>query len=264
MRYSLVTCCLWVAVLSTPSVVAQRIQLPLKATLTLASSQSFTFLCAADPAATDSVDSQFNEVEIPDLPLPGDVFYVWTVAPTMPPIWLSPTDVRGYEEDVPTLIEYDLRVNWSGGTLTIAWDNVLPAGVDSAYIVDGFTTFPDNILSQKLVPGSSLVTNNPAIDRFKVLMWVSGSAVSVAETPMASPMATPIVYPNPATDLVSLSELSGGSAEICIVDPTGRVVHREFTTAQAVELQLHDVPAGIYRISIVTPTGVQSVPLIRL
>lgn len=261
MRCALVTCCLWVMALCVPVIHAQRIQLPLKATLTLETSQSFTFLCAADPDATDSVDAQFNEVEIPDLPLPGDVFYVWTVAPTTPPIWLSPTDVRGYEENVPTRIEYDLRVNWSGGTLTFAWDNFLPAGVDSAYIVDGFTTFPDNILSQKLVPGTSLVTNNPAIDRFKVIMWLSGTTVSVSEL---FNVPSPNVYPNPAIDRVTVGGLSGGSAEICIIDPTGRVVHRNFTTEQALELNLQDVPAGIYRISVTTPTGVQSVPLIRL
>ena len=58
--------------------------------------------------------------------------------------------------------------------------------------------------------------------------------------------------------------LSGGSAGICISDPTGRVVHRNFTTEQALDLNLQDVPAGFYRISVTTPTGVQSVPLIRL
>lgn len=227
----------------------------------MATSQSYTFLCGADPEATDSVDQQFNEIEIPDLPLPGDVFYVWTVAPTTPPIWLSPTDIRGYNEQTSSLIEYDLRVNWSGGTLRFNWENTLPAGVDSAYIVDGFTSFPQNILSQKLLPGAVLETSNPAIDRFKVLMWISGSAVSVSER---HKVPSPALYPNPATDRVTVSGLSDRSVEVCIVDLTGRVVLRELTTVQALELNLHGIPAGIYRVNVLSPTGVQSVPLIRL
>lgn len=258
MKYSILIATLLFGV---ASVGAQTIRVPMRATWTTDKVQSMVFTFGADATATDSVDAQFAEIEIPDLPLPGDVFNVWTIAPLTPPIWMSPVDVRPLPANSEQPVEFDVRVNWNGGTLAFTWDDQLPAGVDSVYVTDGFSDFPNNIQAVKVVPGASFQTNNPAIDRFKVLMWVNSSLVSVDEFTSTTRIN---VAPNPATDDVTFSGLSGITNEICIVDMTGRQVECHSTESDTIRMQIAHLPAGMYWVHITGDTHRYTLPLVRL
>jgi hypothetical protein len=82
-------------------------------------------------------------------------------------------------------------VNWDGGTLKWTWLTPLPELVDSAWIVDGYTDYPDNVAKAKLVPGSSLDVSNPSLKKFRLLVWYNTTTLAVAESPTAQCIVAP-------------------------------------------------------------------------
>jgi len=223
----------------------------------------FSFTYAAHTEGTDDVDTALGEVEIPNIPLPGDIFYVWTVAPLTEPIWLSPLDVRKYEIGAATRVDFDTRVNWSGGTLELFWTKPLPAEIDSIWITDGFSDFPDNFVSQKVVPGERLTTTNPAITRFKVLIWYNGIATSVAHE--ADLRANDLsVYPNPAEHELHVGRFMEGAKEIRIVNMFGQLVSSLTVNADPVHFDISNLAVGQYIIMVTLGDGtVSSHPFIK-
>jgi hypothetical protein len=134
----------------------------------------------AHPQASDTADTALGEVEIPNIPPP--VFYVWTESPTPTErLWFSPKDYRKLLLGQLHRVDYDMHVNWNGGKLEINWSSPLPKGIDSIWITDGFSDFPTNFLAVKVEPGAKLQTDNPAIDRFSVIIWYNGVVLDVAE-----------------------------------------------------------------------------------
>lgn len=144
------------------------------------------------------VDSALSEIEIPTLPLPSGIFYVWSIPPTPEEIWLSPRDLRYLTPGTTYREEYNMQVNWDGGTLKWTWLTPLPELIDSAWIVDGYTTFPDNVAKAKLVPNASLDVANPSITLYKLIVWYNTTTLPVHEEPMRSVS----VYPLPCTNVM--------------------------------------------------------------
>lgn len=211
------------------------------------------FTVGAHPAASDSLDPQFDETEIPSIPLPGDIFYVWTVAPTDEPLWLSPREVRKLRIGEQHLEIYDLRVNWNGGILEISWPYPIPSYIDSIYVVDGKTDYPDNVISKKIQPGTIISTDNPAFDRFNIMVWYNALQTAVEENENTVLLR---LSPNPSTNEISISSdrLVGSIVEI--LDLTGRVVKSLIMASPLQTIPISDLTSGIFIVKSKNAMGV--------
>jgi|GEM_PF-2100933 len=195
-------------------------------------SKSFTMFLGASKLGTVGVDSALNEIEIPTLPLPSGIFYVWSVPPTSEAIWLSPRDFRYLAPGTTYREEYKLQVNWDGGTLKWTWLTPLPELIDSAWIVDGYTDFPDNVAKAKLVPNSSLEIANPSITLYRLLVWYNTTTLSVheiAERPIS-------VFPQPCTDVVHV-RATAPLRSYTVYDLQGRII--DGGTAEGSDLRVN-------------------------
>ncbi len=230
--------------LTGSDVLAQRVTFPMIfENITPVGTKNFQFTFSADPAGTDSLDTDLGEREIPDIPLPGDIFYVWTVAPLETSMWLSPSDVREYARGEKSLVEYDVHVAWNGGRLEIIWRQPIPLQIDSIYVIDGFSDWPDNFIKVKVEQGVKLETDNPAFDKFKVLIWYNGITTSVQQ---ARDVPAPRVFPNPATDRIMISDVPVGTTSYSVFDSFGRVVDQGTTPFDLVEIETTQWPSGYY------------------
>lgn len=227
---------------------AQRIRFPITfENIIPGETKTFLFTFFGDPYASDSLDTELGEKEIPDIPLPGDVFYVWTVAPIQTSMWLSPNEVRKSPTGEPNLVVHDVRVNWNGGRLELIWRQLMPSQIDSIWITDGFSEWPDNFLKQKVVPGEKFVSENPAITRLRVMIWYNGSPTSVNEEVISN---TATISPNPAIDKITLSQMEPGEKEIRIVDLTGTVVASHSVEQENETLDVSRFAPGMYVVSV--------------
>ncbi len=160
--------------------VAQKPELQVEVrNVTPVGTKTFPFLVGAHPDGSDSVDTEIGETEIPSIPLPGNIFYVWSVAPTTETYWLSPKEYRKLRVGEQHREDYDVRVNWSGGSLEIRWPGPLPPEMDSVWVTDGYSDFPDNFVAVKVQEGSMFQTVNPAFTRFKIIVWYNAKTISV-------------------------------------------------------------------------------------
>ncbi len=252
-----------VGILFAVSLSAQRTEFRLTVkNVTPVSSKSFNFTVAAHPDATDSLDKDLGEVEIPNIPLPGDIFYVWTIAPTTDALWLSPIEIRKFVIGAPSFADHDMRVNWTGGKLEITWSGALPPSIDSMYITDGYTQFPDNVVKTKVEPGAKFQTDNPALDRFRVLVWYNGIATSVHEEVTST--ADVQFYPHPVQETLHLAGLGSGT-QIKIMDVRGQVVLATMSEGEALQLSMVDLQPGAYVLMAVDPHGsIRSTTFIHL
>ena len=246
-----------------PSTFGQRVRYDLTFERRTSETDRFLFTFAADPYATDDLDTSMGEKEIPDIPLPGDIFYVWTIAPISTAIWLSPIEIRPYPIGRDTMISYDTRVNWTGGTLEVFWTKPLPSQIDSIWITDGYSDFPDNFVKAKVETGTRLSTTNPAIDRFKVLIWYNGTTTSVDEE-RNSELATVKLYPNPTTDVLMIDNLSADAVELKIVNTFGQVIDTFNVGGTTQSVDLSDYAQGQYLLVVTSSNGFTSMhPFIR-
>jgi hypothetical protein len=208
----------------------------------------FTF--AAHPLGTAELDTMLGEREIPSIPPPAGIFIVYTVPPATEYLWLSPKDVRQLKPGVRFREDYDVNILWSGGTLAITWEYPMPALVDSAYLVDVVSDFPNNFIKVKIQPGTSFSTDNPAYTRFKVLVWYNGTTSAVGEVEES----TLSIFPNPTNDFVTLNGLVEGSV-VSVVGLQGVTHSIVEATSEAVHLDLSTLATGVYGVRVVGPDG---------
>ena len=108
-----------------------------------------------------------------------------------------------------------------------------------------------NPTTNELVAG----TFGRSIQTYSMDSLLAAPTLTSTETPAAAP-AQLRLFPNPATDYVELSYLAqepGRSAEIVVLDMSGRVVHRATRRAdgpQNVRLAIENWPAGMYSVKI--------------
>jgi hypothetical protein len=253
---------LFCCALLAPSAVAQRVSFDITfEKRTPSSTDRFLFTFSADPYATDGVDTALSEREIPPIPLPGDVFYVWTVAPTAETIWLSPLDVRHYPADTGGLVTYNVRVNWNGGTLEAFWPRPLPRQIDSIWITDGYSDFPDNFLKVKVESGKRMSTTNPAMERFRVLIWYNGLPTSVQEQAGGSPLA---LYPNPVDEVLHLASEMDMVGDVKIVSAMGHVIPSAYVDDAVRTIDVSALASGMYMVVFTEANGtIHSHPFIK-
>ncbi|NQW30573.1 MAG: T9SS type A sorting domain-containing protein [Ignavibacteria bacterium] len=235
-----------ILVVAPLSSVAQRIDVPLQfLNVTPDGTKEFAFTVAAHPNASDSVDAGLNEIEIPPIPLPGSVFYVWAVAPVAETIWLSPLEIRKHSGGLPTRVDYNLRVNWTGGVLEVLRPLELPKEVDSVYIVDGYSDYPNNFLSVKLGNGVKMSTDNPALDRFTILVWFNGKTSGVTDEIENQGVQ---VFPNPVNDYLFVKQIVKNTEMIAVYYMDGRLAFSQKVGVDFVGLDTSLLAPGLYQV----------------
>ena len=150
--------------------VSQQVEIPIAVTNTVLDQQkSYVITVAANPKGTVELDTALGELEIPSLPPPAGVFIVYSIPPSKDFMWLSPIDIRPLELGKQRLVEYTIGMTWNAGKINVSWGPI-PTLVDSAYIVDVVSDFPNNFIKVKLEPGKSYETINTAITKLNVLV----------------------------------------------------------------------------------------------
>lgn len=214
------------------------------------SSPSGTITLGAHPSATNGLDTGLGEREIPSLPPPAGVFIIYTVPPIADFIWLSPKDLRRLPIDSSVRHEYDMNVTWTSGRLEISMKQFLHTGIDSAYIVDAITDFPNNFIKVRVDTGMIYTTTNTAIRRLKVLVWYRPGVTGVDDEPTSSLL----IAPNPFSDAVTISGIIPGSMiDVYTVD--GNIVRSQGAESSSITLQVQDLPVGAYAVRVVDPKG---------
>lgn len=247
----LYTACM-LMLLGYASVTAQRVEFQIVAvnTTPIATSEA-SMILGADASATDSADLDLGEREIPPIPLPGNIFYMWTTV-QLPDeeIWLNPKDLRTFHVG-PFLDTFELRVQWTGGKLEFRWPGIKPELIDSAYIIDAVFDFPNNVFKHKLWTSGVAETSNPSIQKYRVLVWFKGRPVSVRHDDQLSGV---VISPMPFHE--SLRILQGAMAEtVRLFDTQGRlVVHQRIIHTDAVIPTAHLAP-GPYIVELTSANG---------
>jgi hypothetical protein len=204
------------------------------------------------PLATIGYDEELGEVEIPPFPLPGGIFYVWSVIRTPDLIWLSPLDLRPFRESMAWIDTFDLRASWSGGTLDVRWSESKPPHIDSVYLVDGFTDFPNNVVKAKLWSDTIFSTTNPAIDRFRCIVWWNATGSSVENSSQLSQKST--IFPNPTRSHITIHS---NATTYTVVNVMGqRIVQGALEDGVAIVNTSHLTP-GAYIVRLVSSTDVE-------
>lgn len=214
------------------------------------SRSSGTFTFGAHPEATNGLDVELGEREIPSLPPPAGVYIIYTVPPTPDRIWLSPKDLRKLSSDSSVRHDYDLNVTWTGGKLEMSMKERLPSGIDSAYIVDPITDFPNNFIKARVDSGMVYETDNRALTRLKLLVWYRQTISSVDDSGNSSV----VIAPNPATDVLSVNGCEPGSS-VDILTVVGQHVRSYQTDSESIRLSVQELPIGAYVIRVVDPRG---------
>lgn len=250
MNRLIVLCVLLVAMVYSAS--AQLVEFPLTFVNVLPTERkSFNFTFAAHPRATADVDSSLGEREIPSIPPPAGVYFVYTVPPSSEYLWLSPKDVRTLKAGVRFREDYDVNILWTGGKLEVKWNSPLPDLVDSAYLVDAISDFPDNFIKVKIEAGSSFTTDNPAITRLKLLVWYNGTTTSVSEERARRNIT---LSPNPTNDGVFVGGMDAGS-KVSLIDVQGSFVMQTEVTSKEQWVDLTRLSTGLYNVVVVQPDG---------
>ena len=226
------------------SAVAQRVEIPIAVTNTIADqSKSQIITVAAHPKATDDLDTALGEKEIPSLPPPAGVFIVYSIPPSPEYMWLSPLDIRKLEVGKQHLVEYMIGMTWNAGKIDITWGPISNL-IDSAYIVDVVSDFPNNFIKVKLEPGKSYSTINTAITKLKVLVWYNATSLSVLE---ANPSLN--VFPTPCDDELVI-EGAGIGAQFDVADVAGSVILSGAVDQQRQRISTAHLSAGLYTLRV--------------
>jgi hypothetical protein len=214
---------------------AQMVEIPLTFKNVLPTqTATFGFTVAAHPNGTIDIDTALGEQEIPSLPPPAGVFIVYSVPPTTDYKWISPRDIRFLEVGTSSLVVYELGIT-----------------IDSAYITDVITDFPDNFIKKKLEPGQSYSTSNSAITKLKVLVWYNGTTSSINDQ---RPIGSVYPYPQPNDGTMRLRGAEVDS-RVEIFDATGRSRKAISAVSDDSVIDLTDLEVGVYATKIVGPSG---------
>lgn len=217
-----------------------------------AKTSSFGFTAAANIHGTVDIDTILKELEIPSLPPPAGVFIVYSVPPTPDYKWISPIDIRPLMEGKQYVETYELGVTWNGGTLEIErGQGYLNGYVDSVYITDVITDFPNNFIKKKMDVGTVFSTSNSAITKLRVMVWYDARVVSAPSDPAKS---APLLYPHPVETALWVKGAQNGST-IRILDVTGRTRQIIDTISDVAGIDVSTLETGTYLAVITEPRG---------
>jgi hypothetical protein len=67
--------------------------------------------------------------------------------------------------------------------------------------------------------------------------------------------ATPVLYPNPVTNQLTIGNLGAGNKTIRIISASGAIVYKNATSAQQINVSTQSWSAGVYLVSVQTANG---------
>ncbi|MDZ4745983.1 MAG: T9SS type A sorting domain-containing protein [bacterium] len=206
---------------------------------------SRTFDFAADVRATMGLDTALGEMEIPPFEPPAPVFYVWTEVVTTERLWLSPLDIRKLRNE-QYVEEYHIAVSNRGENLRFGLIAGLPAFVDSVYLVDGYTDWPDNFIKHKMESGVQYDVPNPSTRKFVIRVYYDGRSAGVNDNHFTSPSLS--VAPQPVSgDVLNVSNISVDATALDVFDVHG-VLYATVTVDMGLTtgLSVAHLPSGAY------------------
>ena len=121
----------------------------------------------------------------------------------------------------------------------------------AALTADDFgNNFPDvivNLVAQSIPPNISSHTLSEITITNIVDTIICGSIVSITERNLQDIQ----IFPNPATDKLFISlENEPGEKSIILYDINGRLIHQVSTSEQLIELNIPNLPSGVYYVTI--------------
>lgn len=121
-------------------------------------------------------------------------------------------------------------------------------------------TFELNADLSAVTPFGSISIEQPyTLESYKIIVEDCGSSGILEE----SKNVTVSVYPNPTSDVVTLSNLSQyGVKNIHIYTSEGKAVKTFFTESESVSIQASDFPSGIYFVKIMQNGGQETIRLV--
>lgn len=219
---------------------AQQVEIPIAVTNTVNDqTKSYVITVAANPKGSVELDTALGEREIPSLPPPAGVFIVYSIPPSTEYMWLSPIDIRKLEVGKQHLVEYTIGMTWNAGKIDVSWGPI-PTLIDSAYLVDVVSDFPNNFIKVKLEQGKTYSTINTAITKLKVLVWYNATSLNVAEE--TSKLA---VYPIPFNDEFIIDGVQSGT-HFDLVDVSGSVIFHGVVENDKHVVSASTLPVGLY------------------
>ena len=226
---------------------AQRTDIPIIVTrIDPNETETRTFYFSADVRATLDKDSALGEKEIPTIAPPLDIFYLWTVIRTTEEKWLSPLDIRKLRGGEKYVELYNLHAAWQGDTLRFGLQAGLPAYVDSVYIVDDYTDWPNNIVKFKLESGQRYSVTNPSIVNYVVRVYYDGTSVRVNDNEL--PQAKLLLSPNPVSaEMLTAHDVHADATTLDVLDVRGGLCASfDVSGGETKGLNISHLPAGAY------------------
>lgn len=147
-------------------------------------------------------------------------------------------------------------------------DCVFPGNDVGCAVISGTTsdvgtynlTFELNADLSAVTPFGSISIEQPyTLESYKIIVEDCGSSGILEE----SKNATVAIYPNPTSDVVTISNLSQyGVKNIHFYTSEGKAVKTFFTESESVSIQASDFPSGIYFVKIMQNGGQETIRLV--
>jgi hypothetical protein len=168
--------------------------------------------------------------------------------------WLSHGLALGWGHLAPAL-DYNWNIAaYLRGDLAPQWLSVVPD--EGTLMQDEMVTVEISLDAMELTEdgytGKLKIRNNDPVNELVTILVQLVVIVGVDENPTGEYI---MVYPNPATDLLRISNTTGNISHITLTNAIGQIVVNEVVNAPNVKVDVSNLPTGVYFANIETAKG---------
>ncbi|PKL85463.1 MAG: hypothetical protein CVV22_07845 [Ignavibacteriae bacterium HGW-Ignavibacteriae-1] len=200
---------------------------------------SWTYGFGVSHLATDGVDKELGEFDLPPAPPEGLYVYFEYIYNKfgVDEIIATNMDIKALPEEEHFYIKHKLNIKWSfSKEVYIKWNNLaFSEHIDSIFIKD---PFDGQFVKADMKKKDSLLLTNNAFTVFYIHVYYSKNAASVIENEIISDYE---VFPNPVVDILSVGKKDFKDLIVYSID--GRVIAR-FTGNEVISV--NNLPRGLY------------------
>jgi hypothetical protein len=167
--------------------------------------------------------------------------FVLAGRPPMQEDWFWPFDMRQRLLDSAYRVDYQLIATWNAGSLIWNLASVLPKEVDSAILVDDYSTYPNNFQRWKVVEGQQFEIINTALSEFRLIVFYNSKSTSIQEY-----ANTNFLWPNPTANNVHVHGKYPKSS-ILIYNALGQLCFETSTEQYPITIPLN-LQSGAYNV----------------